>query len=101
MSDAETPLEREKINQETSQILWAELQRFFASGLAIQVDTSLDLVDVAWHFAKDDKSQVEQWLNQNKVGPVADSQAQQWLDDDALVWAVVIKPWILVQETAD
>ncbi len=101
MPETKAPLGREKINQETSQILWAELQRFFASGLAIQVDRTLDLVDVAWCFAQDDKPQVEKWLQQNKVGPVADQQAQQWLDDDALVWAVVIKPWILVQEVTD
>ncbi len=98
MTKVDIPLSREKINQETSQILWAELQRFFASGLAIQVDSSLDLVDVAWRFAEDDKDQVEKWLQQKKIGPVADSQAQQWLDDDALVWAVVVKPWILVQD---
>ncbi len=98
MSDTDNLLSRKKINQETSQILWAELQRFFASGLAIHVDRELDLVDVAWRFAQDDKHQVESWLKQNKVGPVTDNQAKQWLEEDAHVWAVVVKPWILVQE---
>jgi len=64
MSDTDNLLSRKKINQETSQILWAELQRFFASGLAIHVDREFDLVDVAWRFAQDDKHQVESWLKQ-------------------------------------
>ena len=33
----------QKINLETAQISWHELQRFFASGNAIAVDPTLDL----------------------------------------------------------
>jgi hypothetical protein len=28
---------------------------------------------------------------------VNDAQAMQWLAQDALLWTVVVKPWILVQ----
>ena len=30
-------------------------------------------------------------------GPVSDLQAQDWYQQDSEVWAVVVKPWILVQ----
>jgi len=88
---------RHKINQETSKIHWSELQRFFASGLAISVAPELDLVEVALMFSMDNKHQVKQWLEQEKIGPVSDQQAREWLGNDAQVWAVVVKPWILVQ----
>lgn len=94
-------MNKKEINLETSQIPWHELQRFFASGLAISVDSSIDLVEVAYQFSLDNKAQVEQWLTENKVGPVSDKQALQWFENNASVWAVVIKPWVLVQYKND
>lgn len=94
-------MNKKEINLETSQIPWHELQRFFASGLAISVDSSIDLVEVAYQFSLDNKAQVEQWLTENKVGPVSDKQALQWFENNVSVWAVVIKPWVLVQYKND
>jgi len=91
-------MSKKEINLETSQIPWHELQRFFASGLAISVDSSIDLVDAAYQFSLDNKAQVEQWMTEKKIAPVSDQQALQWFENDTSVWAVVIKPWILVQE---
>jgi len=91
-------MSKKEINLETSQIPWHELQRFFASGLAISVDSSIDLVDAAYQFSLDNKVQVEQWMTEKKIAPVSDQQALQWFENDTSVWAVVIKPWILVQE---
>ena len=39
----------------------------------------------------------QKWIKQNKVAPVSDQQALKWYEDDTIVWAVVVKPWILVQ----
>ena len=94
---AETDLIREKVNLETSRIPWRELQRFFASGSAVAVSSELDLVEVAYQFSVDNKNLVAQWLTENKLGKVTDEQAKAWFESDALVWAVVVKPWLLVQ----
>jgi len=32
-----------------------------------------------------------------KLGKVTDEQATAWVDTDALLWAVVVSPWVLVQ----
>ncbi len=90
-------LSQDKVNQETSKIAWSELQRFFAAGLAVYVDTTLDLVEVAHAFSKDDKTRVEKWMQHKYVHLVADQQAADWIKNDSTVWAVVVKPWILVQ----
>ena len=87
-----------KVNLETSKIAWTELQRFFASGAAVFVASTLDLVDVAYQFSIDNKQQVALWVQNNQIAPVSDQQAINWLESDAEVWAVVVKPWILVQE---
>ncbi len=89
---------KEKVNLETSKIAWKELQRFFASGTAVFVAATLDLVDVAYQFSIDNKDQVAQWLQSNQIALVSDQQALEWLETDAEVWAVVVKPWILVQQ---
>jgi len=89
---------REKVNLETSKIAWKELQRFFANGSAVFVASSLDLVDVAYQFSIDNKNLVSQWMQNNQVALVSDQQAINWAESDAKVWAVVVKPWILVQE---
>lgn len=87
----------QQINLETAQIHWRELQRFFASGNAIAVDPSLDLTHVAAQIAADNAAQLKQWMDTGLVDAVKDTQALQWYEADAMVWAVVIKPWVLVQ----
>ncbi len=89
---------KEKVNLETSKIAWQELQRFFASGMAVFVASPLDLVDVAYQFSIDNKDQVAQWLQNKQIALVSDQQALEWLEADSEVWAVVVKPWILVQK---
>ncbi len=98
MIEQKPDLSREKMNLETSRITWKELQRFFAAGKAVSVSSNLDLVDVADQFARDNKVLVEQWMGEGKVGLVTDSQALEWFEEDAEVWAVVVKPWVLVQD---
>jgi len=82
---------------ETAQIHWHELQRFFASGNAIAVDESLDLIYVATEITKDNAAQIKIWMDAGLVDAVKDSQAQEWHKQNAVVWALVIKPWVLVQ----
>lgn len=87
----------QQINLETAQIRWHKLQRFFASGNAIAVDASLDLTHVAAQIVADNAAQMKSWMDAGLVDAVKDTQAATWYEQDALVWAVVIKPWVLVQ----
>lgn len=87
----------QQINLETAQIRWHELQRFFAGGNAIAVDASLDLTHVAAQIVADNAAQIKAWMEAGLVDAVKDTQAQIWYEQDAIVWAVVIKPWVLVQ----
>ncbi len=89
-----------KLVQETAQIAWVELQRYFATGAVIYVSDSLDLIDVAMRISNDDKSAIEQWMQTRQLGKVSDNQAQEWLETEAIVWSVVVNPWILVQQKA-
>lgn len=88
---------RANLNRETARIEWKELLRFFAAGTAIAVSEELDLIEVALQISNDNKALIEQWMIEKRVGKVSDAQAKGWLETDACLWAVVVRPWILVQ----
>jgi hypothetical protein len=92
---------RTEINSQTARMPWKELLRFFATGTVIFVSEELDLVDVGVQISLDNKTAVAQWMTENRVGQVSDEQAQAWLNADASLWTVVVKPWLLVQYPKD
>ena len=94
----ERELERSKIISETAKIPWLDLQRFFASGKVIWIAGSLDLIEVALALQQDDVQSVSNWTVNQELAAVSDDQARQWVSGDSLLWAVAIKPWVLVQE---
>lgn len=86
-----------QLNLETGRISWQELQPFFAKGQTIYVAPQLDLIRVARSFVDDDSEQVRAWMDEQRVSEVDADQARDWIERDADMWAVVVKPWVLVQ----
>ncbi len=92
---------RAKINSETAKIPWRELQRFFAAGKLRLVAPGIDLVEVAYALLQDDTDAVQSWVENAELASVSDDQARQWHAQDAVLWAVVVKPWVLIQALAE
>ncbi len=90
---------RQKLNLETGRIEWSELQRYFARGVVIAVSAELDLVEAALKFTEDDRSTIEDWLTTVQIKRADDNNARNWEQTDSAFWAIVVAPWILVQET--
>ncbi len=86
-----------KINSETARLPWAELVPQFAQGLLLRVSPGLDLVDVALAIACDEVSSVHHWQQQGQLAAVSDDEARLWHAASAELWAVVVKPFVLVQ----
>lgn len=87
-----------KLNLETSQIAWHDLQTYYARGHVVRVAAKLDLLDVAAELVADNKAQFDEWMSAGQVGDVPPDMAQAWYDQNAELWAVVIAPWVLVQD---
>ncbi|WP_445766282.1 DUF2288 domain-containing protein [Rheinheimera sp.] len=87
-----------KIVSETARINWLELQKFYAAGSVITVEPQLDLVEVAFAFSLDNKTAVADWLASGAVNRTSEQQATLWYQQQAQLWAVVISPWVLVQD---
>ena len=83
---------------ETSKASWHELQRFFASGRMLKVGADLDLVDVGCNISLDKKQEVEGWLAAGDLSRVRDEEALNWFEQEAELWALVVRPWVLVQD---
>lgn len=88
---------RAKLNLETAQMPWREMQRYFASGAAVFVSAELDLVEAAFQMSEDNAALIGQWMAAGRMGRVTDEQARDWWETDAMLWAVVVSPWVLVQ----
>lgn len=87
-----------KLNLETSLINWHDLQTYYARGHVVRVAPDLDLLDVAAELAADNKERFEQWMNEERIGDVPPDMARAWYDRNAELWAVVVAPWVLVQD---
>ncbi len=83
----------------TAPIEWSALAPHFARGQLWQVSTELDLVAVAEALTRDDGVQVKEWMDTDQLCQVDDAQALDWNERNPdTLWAVVIRPWVLVQE---
>ncbi|MEN8175646.1 MAG: DUF2288 domain-containing protein [Pseudomonadota bacterium] len=91
---------RQKILLETARMGWPELARHFARGRVIRVAQGIDLVDVAAAFAQDNQTLVQKWIGDASIVRANDDDARRWNESDQVIWACVVAPWVLVQETA-
>lgn len=83
----------------TAQIEWKDLEPHFARGELLVVDSTLDLVEVAQALIDDDSARVKGWMQDNQLTSASDRQAADWHErNPETLWAVVIRPWVLVQE---
>jgi hypothetical protein len=89
---------RRRLNLETGRLGWPDLQRHFARGVVITLAANMDLIEVAAGFARDDTARVEQWLSRSCIRRATDADALHWSTTGPVFWAIVVAPWVLVQE---
>ncbi len=87
-----------RLNLETARITWPELERHFARGELLTVSHEQDLVQVGVKLVNDDKAIVDAWLKAGVLRKTSDDDASAWSQGEISLWAVVIAPWVLVQE---
>ena len=91
---------RAKLNLETAQLAWPEIERHFARGVVIRVDPGMDLVDTALQVAENNTAAVQAWLADGRLARAELADAEDWHARKPQFWAVVVAPWVLVQEVA-
>ena len=91
----------EKLHNQTAQISWRELQRYFAQGKVLRVDADLDLVQIASALAEDNINLLTPLIEQQLIAAPSDDRARHWYEADTLLWSVVVAPYVLVQDKAE
>jgi hypothetical protein len=89
---------RAKLNLETAQLAWSELERHFARGSVIKVAVGTDLIDAALNIAENNAATVQGWLADGHIARAEMTDAEDWHVRQPMFWAVVVAPWVLVQE---
>ncbi|ROL78400.1 DUF2288 domain-containing protein [Pseudomonas vranovensis] len=87
-----------KLLGETAIIEWKALERFWAKGDLIWVEPTLDLIEVAQAMAENRSETFAKWRNAGTVGAVTAEQALDLQSRDPEIWAVVVSPFIVIQE---
>jgi len=87
-----------QLHSETAKLPWNELERHFARGSVIRVNTGLDLIKVAAVIVRDDKESLKVWLDSGEVGNASTEDAQNWSACESEFWSVVVAPFVLIQE---
>jgi len=91
---------RTRLNMETGQISWKEIEILFARGMAMYVAPHLDLVEVAALTAENEVDQIKEWTERGLLGALSVEQAKDWQARNPELWSVVVAPWAFVQERA-
>lgn len=89
---------RAKLNLETARLAWPELERHFARGVVVRIAPGMDLVDAALQFAENNARLIQAWLDEGRVARAGLADAEDWHARQPRFWAVVVAPWVLVQE---
>ncbi len=90
---------RDRLNLETARISWKELERYFAGGKVLHIAAELDLIEVAACVSEDNAPQVQTWLTAQQLRHLTDDTAKQWVEEQPdNLWAIVVAPWVLVQQ---
>ena len=91
-------LTRDLLNAQTARISWAELARYFAQGRVVCVAADQDLLAVADSMVGDEVGAIERLHESGCLRRALDDDARRWSESDMEFWAVVVAPWVLVQE---
>ena len=83
---------------QTAQMSWAEIMSIFAKGMVLWVASDQDLVAVAEQIINDDKKTISALMQQKALHNLKDEQALDFQQRDPELWAVVVAPWLIVQE---
>ncbi len=89
---------REHFEREVGVIGFEELQKHFAKGILIKVDSHLDLIEAAVQIHTDNADQIKLWMDQGQLVRAHDEHAKIWIADRTELQAVTVAPWVLVQE---
>lgn len=100
MSEEELTL-KQKLNLETAQISWRELELFFAKGNLLCVAQNRDLITVAEQIADNNQAEIEALILAKDIEFVSSEWVKKHCAKNPTLWAVVVAPYVVCQLARD
>lgn len=88
----------QKLNRETAKTQWGVLAPFYAQGRMVGIAKGQDLIETAIAIAEDNAAKIKELQDKGLVFTPTDDNAKHWHESTATLWALVVNPWVLVQE---
>jgi hypothetical protein len=92
---------REKLNLETAEIPWKELQICFAQGKLLIIDTAADIIDIASLISENDSEKLKHLIHNDNIAFATPEWIKTYCHEDTLLWAVVVAPYVVAQLKKD
>ncbi len=89
---------RSKLEAEIGPADWKVIRPHFLRGAIIIVSTELDLIDVAVKVAEDDTCTIQAWIEEGKLTKPFPEDAKRWEEDKEEPKALVVEPFVLIQD---
>lgn len=89
---------REKLEGQVGPADWKVLKPHFLRGAIITISPDIDIIDVGVGVATDDTAKIEAWMNGGKITKPAQADADGWEKAGTEVTALVVAPFVLVQQ---
>ena len=89
----------ESFKRDLAGVSWRELKIHLQRDAIIIISAEIDLIEAAIAVAKDDKIQVEVWIDAGHLGKPTEKQLEIWeQEEDKPFQMLIVQPFILIQE---
>ncbi|MDT8318186.1 MAG: DUF2288 domain-containing protein [bacterium] len=90
---------RSKLEAEIGPADWKVIRPHFLRGAIIIVAPELDLIDVAVKVAEDDTTAIKIWIEEGRLTKPFPEDAKIWEEEKKELSALVVDPFVLVQDS--
>ena len=96
--DQKVPEVHDLLNAHTARIAWPDLVRHFARGVLVCASPGADLLQLATTLVRDDAAEFQAQVDAGRIWRAQDDDARRWNESQPEFWAVVVAPWVVIQE---
>lgn len=90
---------RKKLEDELVTTEWSSLEAHHIRQGLVMIDQSLNIVDVAIAFAKDESELVKAWMDQKKLFKPEDHQIKEYKNSSGRRFQfLIVQPFVIAQE---
>ena len=89
-----------KLSEELQSVEWDALIPHFERDAVVEVDSTLNIIDVGVALANDNSTLVAGWLQSGHLLKPTKEQSQAWSESKSFFQFIIVQPYVLIQKVA-